>query len=1756
MQGTRNIKKKLVAFLIVFILVFSNCATLFSGLISFAADGSDDRITYSAQFVMINNTDEPKPEEKTETQEVTIQESSTTTEETEEVSPRLSKINDMVGNSEQQENDESVTVVASDLSEEGEKEQTKSPVNQIENEQQSTEEDEDLLPSGLALEITLGVKTNGYLKNAKVDIKDLANQIFKLRDNTSFGDYIQSIDEGKIKLKQISSGTEVRVYIPLELKDEESIDIKKLQSGVELSLLGTYVSEEGDEEIITRSVKPVLPISNDMDLIVESDIEKFIPYIKDGRNEAIVQLKVAMGTTEKSQLPVKDTTLEIQIPEVEGANIKDVTVSAISTGFTNGLMNGDAIFTLENWSYQDGKVTINVNNPEKDGRYQRSTGDDIYVVSYAYENINQDALFELTSSINARARVFTSTSENEMQTSIENKYDLSEAGTNIVTYTVTRKTPEFSKGYLYANANAKETEYIVEYENAIDINISRAELVNTIQINEGTEYFVDEAGNRYATHTEEKENTYYEKIRLNKSNLDSIIGEEGNFEILLEDGTSLIQITKQTPDDGDGYITISFGENKIGKILMRINNPVGEGILNVVTTKAIADVSFEKIDFSIFKTIQEEFTAVAELEEGIISEMGTQTVQTSLKETSTNASLNLSRSELSTLVDNEDVEINISLNNSNDKSDMYKNPIFELVFPEEVKEVEIKDMNLLYGNDEFEIGNVETLRDSEDKVIIRVTLNGVQSRYTNGDSEKGTTILLKTKIKTDMYSASKSRNLKMNYYNEDATHYEGTSEWKMLKDPSSQMLIGDQGTTSAKLNISAPEGLVNVQMISNYNADKKIMSVDQGTKQDTIQTFTDSKEAEMRMIVINNTDEDMHDVHILGRTIFAGNKSITKGEDLGTNQTAPLVSNILAENNNIKQTIYYSEKEDATDDLTDTANNWVEQPENYENVKSYLIIVDDEVKEGDMLAYSYNFQIPEQLSNNIDLSGTYATYYTGTKTKGTVEPDKVVLTTGDAPVLKVETIADTDEASVVEGQIITYTVRVKNEGRSISENTIVNSLIPAGTTYIENGELRPDVTELKIEIGDIRPGMTEEVQYQVQVNSVSTSVQTIEAPSNIFAEGLEKPIYTEAPKPTVEKAEVAIRVNQQNQGKVVYQNSPLWYNISVYTLEKRVYDDCTIKMRLPDGLILNDAYVIGASADGKQEVSAGQASYDEETRMITWHVDRIDSSTTLKLKTTTMEISENSKEIVAQASITSPNLSREYSSPEVKHILAKPVIEYNYRSNINNQFIKEGDYIDYILDIKNVGLAGASNINISNMVPQNYSVVGANLIKGERANSVLPTQNVNFNVDLNPNESAQITLKCVVNNLDDVRQDVLTQNSWIIGATGMGTIYTTPVQNIVQQNYDLTNTTTANYQNNYTIYREEPIRTESVVENTLVAPLTVNETEKQEVEKVKVFRVMGVAFNDINNNGKFDENENGMPNIDAKLCDAKSQEIVAQTTTNSIGEYLFDGIAPGEYYVKFDYDNTKYTISEYKKQGVEMAKNSDVVISNYKAVTDKIVITDTSISDINIGLVRSGIFDLSIDVNVNQMTVQTEEETTNYQMENSKLGKVDINPKFADSSKVFVEYTVDVSNKGEIAGYAKRIVDYIPEGLEFETELNPNWYLSSDGYVYTDQLESELIQPGETKQITLILTKHMTENSTGLISNTFEIAKAYNEYAIEDIDSTTGNKAEAEDDMSRVDIIIGIQTGGNIINVMLITLLITLYVIKIHVDRKNKEVIA
>lgn len=183
-------------------------------------------------------------------------------------------------------------------------------------------------------------------------------------------------------------------------------------------------------------------------------------------------------------------------------------------------------------------------------------------------------------------------------------------------------------------------------------------------------------------------------------------------------------------------------------------------------------------------------------------------------------------------------------------------------------------------------------------------------------------------------------------------------------------------------------------------------------------------------------------------------------------------------------------------------------------------------------------------------------------------------------------------------------------------------------------------------------------------------------------------------------------------------------------------------------------------------------------------------------------------------------------------------------------------------------------------------------------------------------------------------------------------------------------------------------------------------------------------------------------------------------------------------------------------------------------------------TNIDIGLVANAKFDLELTKSVSLVQVSNTSGTSNYTFDKVSLAKVEIPSKNLNGSVVAITYTFTVENTGAVAGYAKKIVDYIPSDLSFSSTLNPEWYLDTDGNLYTTSLANTLINPGESVEVTLVLTKTMTSENTGMVNNAAEIYEASNDTGISDMDSTPGNKNTSEDDYGLANVIITIKTGG------------------------------
>ena len=219
-------------------------------------------------------------------------------------------------------------------------------------------------------------------------------------------------------------------------------------------------------------------------------------------------------------------------------------------------------------------------------------------------------------------------------------------------------------------------------------------------------------------------------------------------------------------------------------------------------------------------------------------------------------------------------------------------------------------------------------------------------------------------------------------------------------------------------------------------------------------------------------------------------------------------------------------------------------------------------------------------------------------------------------------------------------------------------------------------------------------------------------------------------------------------------------------------------------------------------------------------------------------------------------------------------------------------------------------------------------------------------------------------------------------------------------------------------------------------------------------------------------------------------------------------------------------------------------------VTEEIILTSANAYNIDLGLIEDKKFDLRLDKIVKNITVNNQSGTRTTQYDRD-LARLDIAADDVESSTMVIEYTLRITNEGAVPGYAKRIADYIPDGLRFNSELNSDWYEGSNGTIYNTSLTNTVINPGETKEITLTLTMNVTDDSFGMITNNAEIIETSNDYGLADVDSIAGNNSTNEDDYSTANILLGVKTGQIFIYVTLTLTIIAILGVGTYIIKKR-----
>ena len=226
---------------------------------------------------------------------------------------------------------------------------------------------------------------------------------------------------------------------------------------------------------------------------------------------------------------------------------------------------------------------------------------------------------------------------------------------------------------------------------------------------------------------------------------------------------------------------------------------------------------------------------------------------------------------------------------------------------------------------------------------------------------------------------------------------------------------------------------------------------------------------------------------------------------------------------------------------------------------------------------------------------------------------------------------------------------------------------------------------------------------------------------------------------------------------------------------------------------------------------------------------------------------------------------------------------------------------------------------------------------------------------------------------------------------------------------------------------------------------------------------------------------------------------------------------------KKEVTETEYKLRNTAEIGDDNGDDDDSTPGNDNKIKDE---DDLDIEDLKLVEFDLALLKYVSTVYVTEDGKETVTQTNNVgNDETDIIPKVEVNRKKIDKTVVKFGYTIKITNEGDIAGYAKEITDYVPEGLKFYAEDNEGWTDEGNNVISTKLLENTLLQPGESAQVTVILRWINGSENLGVKINTAEISEDYNDKHVPDRDSTPDNKVPGEDDIDDAPVLLSIKTG-------------------------------
>ena len=1465
---------------------------------------------------------------------------------------------------------------------------------------------------------------------------------------------------------------------------------------------------------------------------------------KEYNSGVAIKTKVQLGLEEQeTQLPIKSSEVVVGMPVLNGFLPERATVVNVSTTLTNVESNIEKI----NQSYDStsGLLTVSYKNEETYSNYNKDSKDEFEIIYIYPEQAYQGNEEEISLQYSVSAKVNFETEEVETFSEIVQGFELKEKDNkgSLLTFGVTKLENDIYKGFMYSNL-ANGTAYDTDYNTVSTLCVLNNNISNQLtMVMEENKFVLNDEEN---TEISSEGKVLYKATQINKAEFDRIFGQDGVLEIYEEETllatVKYIEVTENEElikrlsviysDENikilsaeETAVKVEYNEG-VKSLIIKATKPVAEGYINLKNENTIKAAGDYLVDISELKTIRT--TSSINDNKGNIELL--------LLEPQTKISVNSSNLNFSTLQTSK-TTLTINLDSTNASTKLFNNPTVIVKLPEGLNGGNLSSPEIVNGNG-LTIKNA-----TANNNIITIELEGKQTSYDLTNVSGGASIVM------DIDDIDFTDTIPTNTSNIQVT---------CIQDK-------EKTQTNCNVNIVSKAGLLVLSKLYGFDEKNSVLtSIDNEIKTVNIESSDEAKQIVQTIDLVNNHNEKITNIEMIGRIGYTNN-------ELKSTFDLEIIKPIEIEN----AKVYYSNNKDA--DYNDES--WTETFTN--EAKAYKIEIDNrELVSKDNLGIKLNLNIPANLYY-------YQTSYVKTDINYTYNDSKIIesstikilteennLTSnssdyiaeiknenGEEIPVSVIVTPNIVQNYVHSRQRVTYSIKVTNNGTEDLKNIVLEDIIPDNAIYTYVKEMQGNIanytkieqnTEIKNKIWNInnlKAGDSAEFEIMLTMADVT---EEQEITNSIILKCNNQSITADS-KLTLKPAKIETSLITSSEGMLNVQyntNEEVVYCLNIKNIYNKTLKDIKVKFEIPTTL----EYVEGGLASGDLNLGytiEEQGNINDDIFEYTIGKLKENEEKIICIKTKVKKITNNYQNKIT--TIAQVNVNEEMYQSNIKTITIKQSdYTVKLKSNITGETIlKKGDQVVYTIEVENVGEVSGS-VMIKDNIPEQLKVKKVEEYVNNELRQSIDTakQNVEWTSLIEINQKSIVKVFAEVALVESETMENIEVINRAIIIFGESEINSNEEKIVIQPEL-------RKVENNDG-YNPEDFEAEAE-ENEEKDETTSEGNTNVETEQPKSYEISGSVWLDFDKNGVKNDGESFKSNIIVTLINMATGDFAIDINGNKIttktdvqGKYTFNNLTAGAYAVMFEYDTQNYTVTTYQKEGIKDNENSDAILSTVNingrnkvvALTDKIELSSNK-ENIDLGLIENPIFDLSLNKEITEITVIDKQGTETYEYKDGHTAKVDLVAKYMSGTNVIVNYKFTITNNGEIAGYVNSLMDSLPSGLEFSSELNNNWYKGSDGNLYTTSLSGKTIKPGESIDVDLVLTKTMTEENAGTFVNNAKLEK------ISNLEEIKEKESAIENNESSAILIISIKTGSAILYVGITMICLAIISIGIYFIKKK-----